>query len=159
MADIARKELRLSRYSQLRQQGFSPTEARRLRDWKGERITTEVTRVERRISRVRVAERTEAQTTRIEAIRDFRSRGRRDPDSFIPIDSRPARVARFAAWSGTRKFPRGLQIRVLGRTIAQINVDAGLDPLDGFGYRLFYHRYVNGVSEIEARQRAETRDS
>lgn len=157
MADIERGELRVSRYSQLRVQGFSPTEARRLRDWKGTRITGEVERVERSIARVPVAQRTEAQSERLGSIRRFRRETR--TREFQPIESRMDRKDNFARWTSDRRFPLAIQRQVLGASIAEINRAAGFNPNNSYGFRLFYHRYVNGASEIEAIQQVERRDT
>lgn len=151
---LASKERRLSRYHYLLDRGYRAVDARRLRDQSATNIRADVSRVERRITIIRPTERTVPEREQLSKIRRENRKIRQRPSDRQFIEPRVTRLANFSRWSGERNFPTHIQ-----RVVERINLDAGFDPFHSYGYRVFYHRYVNGVSEIEAISRVERRDT
>jgi hypothetical protein len=144
----SRSELRRTRYKQLRALGYSVAEARKLRDNKADKIDQNIASKQRRIARKPVAKRTVEETFQYERIREYRKQRREQPTvSREPIESANDRYENFSKWSSKRNgFPRRIQ-----RYIADLNIAAGHDPLDSYGYRVFFHQYVNGTTERKAK--------
>jgi hypothetical protein len=149
---MPRSDLRQSRYAYLRSLGFSPTEARRLRDRSAGNIEGSVTEKETTIRAIPQRRRTQQQRTDLRAIREARTFRRAEPATARGgIETRIERQRNFNRWSGMKRFPRNIQ-----RWISKTNRDEGLEPLDDFGYRMFYHRYVNQFRKPEAREIVES---
>lgn len=70
------------------------------------------------------------------------------------IGTRNQRLDDFRRWSKARRFPR-----IADDFISRANVDSGHDILDSYGYRLFYHMYVNKLPEAEAIRALEANDT
>lgn len=152
---MARHELRQARYAYLKSLGFSPAEARRLRDRSADNIDATVARREQHLASVPQRRRTVDQRQQLRAIRTGRRVERREPAIGRGMrESRVVRQRNFDRWSGVNKFPSDIR-----RYISKINRDKQLQPLDSYGYRMFYHRYVNQFSEPEARQIVESSQS
>lgn len=143
---------RLSRYRYLRSLNFSPTEARRYRDYSNTKIEQQITSRQRTISHKPIKARSPAQSAQLTKIRE--SKKARIIEPTRPTETRQDRLDNFNRWSGTRRFPSDAR-----RIIQSINLRFGKNPYNRFGYRVFYHRYVNGVSEFEAVRLTETRDT
>lgn len=142
--------LRKARYDQLRALGYSSKDATKFRDRSADSIDTEIASRQKRITRKPVAKRTTQETFQYERIREYRRERREQPTvSREPIESANARYENFSKWSSKRNgFPRRIQ-----RYIADLNIAAGYDPLDSYGYRVFFHQYVNGTTERKAKTR------
>ena len=65
-----------------------------------------------------------------------------------------ARLNQFRRWSRNQQFPNDVQ-----EWIERHNLQSGRDINDSFGYRLFYHRYVEDLSAVEAFITAERHDT
>lgn len=150
-----RAERRRQNYAYYKSLGYSTAEARRLRDVSPDKGFEEIQRTERRLGRIRAIDRSESVQMRLRAIRDeIRSRRRVGVDTDQPA-SRVQRIEQFREWSDTRDgFPPNVQ-----RQIERLNVDAGLSPFAAYGYRVFFHLYVNGLDLAEAREVVERRDT
>lgn len=68
-------------------------------------------------------------------------------------DADPQRLAQFQRWSSA-----GFPNRRIGE-IRRINISNGLDPNESYGFRVFYHRYVRRMEQVEAELEAERRDT
>lgn len=146
--------LRKARYDQLRALGYSSKEATRFRDRSADSIDAEVASRQKRIAKKPVAKRTSQESFQLTRIREYRRERREQPTvSREPIESRESRQEQFSSWTGRRNFPP----RIV-RYIAEINHAAGLDPLESYGFRVFYWQYVNGYTEREAKMQVRTLD-
>ncbi len=142
---IDRDELRKERYRHLREMGFSPVEARRRRDTSGENIETFVEKERVRIRDIRADTRTERDRNIFQSIRKVRRRNQitvNKVDSAPRLKSQSARLVDFKNWSEAADFPDWAETY-----IKKQNRDRGLNRFDGYGYRRFYYRYVDGDSE------------
>jgi hypothetical protein len=144
--------LRKARYDQLQALGYSSADASRLRDRSADSIDADIAARQKRISKKPAAKRTASESFQIERIREYRRERREQPTvSREPIESRESRLAQFSDWSVRRDFPP----RII-RYIAEINHAAGNDELDSYGFRVFYHQYVNGYTERKAKMHVRT---
>lgn len=151
-----RQERRKERRRLLRQLGYSPAEADRLRDWSGQRIETNISTVERRLARVPVEDRSENVQQRLRAIRDHKRQRRIDPAKTRGrLESRSERIRNFSEWSRIKQFPPDVQAKII-----EINKRARKRPFafNSYGYRIYYHMYINRETEPTARRRHDMKD-
>lgn len=149
----ARKQLRKERYRHFLLLGFSTIEARRFRDHGSPSIERNVESERERIAKIRAPKRTELEQKKIRGIRAF---NRRQPAVEFSgrNKTRSDRWEEFSSWTKNRNFPVWAMAY-----IQQKNADKDLDPLDSFGFRRFYHRYVQNRSEAQAAKFADRDDS
>ena len=146
-----RDERRKASYNQIRSLGFTPDEARRMRDHTSYRVNQEIHEEGRRVEKVPVRRRTPVEKYKFREIRRYE----RWEAPFKREPSRRERLANFQRWSRRNVgFPQDAQ-----DWITRHNIQHRKDPLDSFGYRLFYHWYVNGKPEPEARDIADRNDT
>lgn len=142
-----KSDLRKSRYNYFRELGYSSKEASRLRDRDPAKSIPEE---RRKITKKPASKRTQQEKTILE----------RTENKQIQVDlgSSASRFDQFRRWSGWRrsgsKFVKGRSSfpkRYLDH-IREINDEAGFDFNSSFGYRVFYHEYVEGMDYYEAEQ-------
>lgn len=152
-ADNARKQLRKERYRHMLLLGFSSVEARKFRDHSNVSIDRNVESERERIANIRAPKRSEVEQKKIRGIRAF---NRRKPAVEFSgrNKSRSDRWEEFSRWTKNRNFPVWAMAY-----IAEKNNDRELDPLDSFGFRRFYYRYVQNRSETQAAKFADRDDS
>jgi hypothetical protein len=140
---------RKTRYSELRALGYSARDARRLRDVGDTRRIIVKEQTVARISEIPARRRTPEE-------RQLRRNIIREQRVSVPTVrlSTTARLNRFRRWSRTRQFPTEIQ-----EWIERQNLQSGRDLNDSFGYRLFYHRFVDDMSAVEAFITTERRDT
>lgn len=138
--------------------GMTAKEARRLRDVAP---TTGQTYVAREIGRIRrepEPQRTETERRKLERYSEVEQalpQARDTRTGETPARQRARRLANFRMWSNKDVgFPSRLRAR-----ITAINIDAKRDPNASYGYRVFYHTYVNDKLPVEAQLQAERRDT
>lgn len=154
-----RREIRQQRYNYFRSLGYEAREARRLRDQGSARTDARIlSDVERLQSRPQLSR---EESERLERLRSARRERTPTP---IPEESRDVESPRETQSRRRRNFQRWSQRNVgfptdVLRRVQSINTSAGLDIHSSYGYRVFYHRYVNGESPVEAQLRAERRDT
>lgn len=148
-----RKELRKERYNAIRKLGFSPVEARRRRDQSAVHIVEFIDTERERIVSKKSNVRTESEKFTLREIRKSRRRERKIDEAprLKPITER---AGDFSRWSADGNFPFWAK-----EFIAQQNADKGLSPVDSYGYRRFYWRYVENMSEDEIGDLADRGDS
>ncbi len=131
---------RKSRYSELRALGYSAKDARRLRDVGDERRIIVKEQTVARIEKISARRRTPQE-------RQLRRNITREQRVSVPTArlSRSARLNRFRRWSRDQQFPSDIQ-----EWIERQNQTSGRDINSDWGYRLFYHRFVDGLSPVEA---------
>lgn len=148
----SRSARRKERYQYLISLGFSPIDARRLRDNSGRNIEVSVKRERRRISRKTVSRRTTAEQQRLDAIQLsttttlLETRERR-------FMSRGDRYGNFSQWSST-----GFPMWALER-IRDYNRTRNLPRDDSFGHRRFYYWYVERIADFQNEIFADRGDS
>lgn len=145
----SRSQRRQERYQLLRRLGYSATDARRLRDRSGDNIDTDISRTERRLARTPAEDRSEQTQARLRTIRDYKRERRTMPaEARSKVESRSQRVRNFREWSVSRDFPPGVVAE-----IQRINREAGFGPFNSYGFRVWYHMYVNRESEALSKRR------
>ncbi len=149
MVSPSRPTRRKSRYSELRALGFSPKEARRLRDVGDERRIIVKEQAVARIESIPARRRTQQE-------RQLRRNITREQRVSVPTErlSQSARLNRFRRWSRDKQFPSEIQ-----EWVERQNQTSGRDINDSFGYRLFFHRFVEDMSAVEAFITTERRDT
>ena len=149
MVSSSRTTRRKSRYSELRALGYSPVDARRLRDVGDTRREIVKEQTVARIDAISVRRRTPEQ-------RQLRRNIVRQQRVSVPTVrlSHTARLNRFRRWSKNRQFPSEIQ-----DWIERQNLQSGRDLNDSYGFRLFYHRFVDELSAVEAIIETERRDT
>lgn len=149
----ARKQLRKERYRHMRSLGFSSADARKYRDNSSDNIDVKVDTERKRITKVRAGKRSVTDKKKIQEIRAF---NRRKPAVEFQgrNKTRNDRWEEFSSWTSNRNFPEWAQAY-----ISRVNRDAKLDPLDSWGYRRFYYRYVMNRTEATAAKNADRDDS
>ena len=150
----SKTELRKSRYAELRSIGYAPIEARRLRDWQGSRIQEHINDRRASIETIPYHRRTTDQQSSVKAIRAYHAKQTKAPDRAIGLTTRRDRLNQFKQWSKKRDFPPDKL-----QWIIRENQARHKPPLASYGFRLFYHRYVDGIGSIEARRLVERRDT
>lgn len=147
---MARQQTRKERYRRLRDLGFTAKEASRYRDRSTPAINQFVNR--RRATLAKKSSRTEAQESQFQRLRGESDR----TDTFRPsrVETNRDRLANFKRWSKSKAFPAQYE-----DWISDINTANGKDPLDSYGYRIFYYRYVKGLGDAEAIRMVESRDT
>lgn len=151
---MGKTELRKSRYSELRSIGYSPKEARRLRDWQGSRTQEHIIDRRATLEATPYSRRTKEQQSLLKNIRAYHAKQAKEPERIVSISTRKDRLNQFRKWSKERNFPSTTQ-----QWIIRENQARHKPPLASYGFRMFYHRYVNGVGSIEARRLIERRDT
>ena len=148
-----RKALRKERYNALRKLGFSPVEARRRRDQSATNITTfiEVERVKIVAKKSNV--RTDQEKATLRAIRNSRRRERKI-DEAPRLKPASERADDFSRWTSDGNFPFWAK-----EFIAEQNAQKGLSPVDSYGFRRFYWRYVENIPLEEMGDLADRGDS
>lgn len=153
MATSKNATLRKARYRQLRELGFSRKEATKLRDRKGERIERSIRGKETYLRRVPDTLRTEKQQSDYQRIGEYRKQ--KQSDQRLIRESREERLANFANWSSKHiGFPDSILAEIV-----QYNEDAGELEFAAYGFRKFYHKYVNGKTDKQAEALVERRDT
>lgn len=149
----ARKQLRKERYRHMIDLGFSTTDARRFRDRSGVNIETHVESERERIVDIRTEKRSQSDKDKL---RDIRAHNRQKPavESAGRNKTRADRWQEFSNWTKNRNFP-GWAMDYIG----EMNRDKELDPLDSWGFRRFYYRYVQNRAETSAAKLADRDDS
>lgn len=141
-----RNEVRRERHRLLRELGYSPEDARRLRDNSFVNIEKTITRTERRLARRPAIDRSPEQQRRLRKIRDYR---KRDAIELCGrTESKPTRIANWSDWSRDRSFPREFYQRA-----RKINRDSGRRANASYGFRILYHMYISGESESLSKRR------
>lgn len=151
-----RNELRVSRYKYLTSLGYTAKQARRLRDLSTQNIVANITD---RVTEARIVpfeRRSQSQRKLLTGIEVSRS------DSVVLTDrSELQRISRtsdrrelFSLYSKRRGFP----VKYL-KIIHQINKSVGLSLNNSYGYRVFYHEFVEGLNRSDARAITERRDT
>ncbi len=151
---MARIDIRRERYAYFRSLGFSSIQSRQFRDNSAARGTLEI---QSELTRVRREPSTPDRTDRIRRLstapRQPATTPTRQRESSGETKSR--RLQNFRRWSQRNVgFPSDLLTR-----IHDINTSAGFDVNSSYGFRVFYHRYVNGEGPDEAERHAEMRDT
>lgn len=151
---MAQQDIRRERYQYFRSLGFSSGESRSLRDNSAARGTL---RIDTEVRSIRSRPLTPESSARLAKLSNPRpvpaTTPARKRESTGETQSR--RLANFRRWSQRNVgFPSDVLTR-----IQDINIEAGFDINSGHGYRVFYHRYVNGESPDDAEKRAERRDT
>lgn len=147
----SRKPLRVSRYQTLRSLGYTAAEARRLRDNSSAKIDSSITQRQEGLQRIPAKRRTRFEKVQLENIRQYRQQ---PVTSRTVISTSSSRLEQFREWTGKRDFP----VDIL-RYISSINRSKGLGPRNSYGFRVFYHEFVNGNSHSLALQVGERGDS
>ncbi len=149
----ARKQLRKERYRHMRSLGFTSIDARKYRDNSSDNIDVKVDTERKRITKVRAAKRSDVDKTKIHEIRAF---NRRKPAVEFQgrNKTRNDRWEEFSGWTANRNFPEWAMRYIGGK-----NVERGFDPLDSWGFRRFYYRYVLNRAEATAAKNADRDDS
>ncbi len=153
MPSHTRSDLRKERYRHMRSLGFSAIEARKYRDNKQSNIIKFVSSEHTRITKIPAKKRVENERKILSNIR----RTRRQP---VTVDNAPRlkpqreRLEDFSRWTGDRNFPDWAI-----SYIAEQNQRAGLSPLNSYGFRRFYYRYVQNRPEATAAILADRDDS
>lgn len=148
-----RKELRKERYNALRKLGFSTKEARRRRDQSAVHIVEYIDTERERIVTKKSNMRTESEKFTLKAIRQSRRRERKIDEAprLKPITER---ASDFSRWTSDGNFPAWAR-----EYIAAQNDNIGVSPINSYGYRRFYWRYVENLSEDEIGSLADRGDS
>lgn len=149
----ARKQLRKERYRHLLDLGFTSSDARKFRDHSSNSIDKNVESERQRITKVRAPKRSETDTKKIREIRRF-NRQRPAVEVHGRNKTRSGRWEEFSQWTSDRNFPEWAQ-----KYIGLRNREQGFDPLDSWGYRRFYYRYVQNRTEGSAARLADRDDS
>lgn len=141
-----RDEVRRERYGELIRLGFTPKEARRLRDRSGDNIQAEIKQERRRIVKKSVSKRAPIEQRKLAAIRERDSRLTVTQRS-QRLEPKTVRSKNFSKWSNKygEGFPADRQLE-----IEAFNERAGKSKYDKFGYRMYYYRYVERVPVGEA---------
>jgi hypothetical protein len=148
-----RSRKRYERYQELIRLGYSAKEARRLRDRSGENIDKQIVTTTRQLARIPAEDRSPQVQQRLRALRDRQRVTREQPEiGRGRLESRARRIKNFSEWSKNRNFPA----EVL-RRINEINRKAGRRRGSDYGYRVWYHMYVNRETEATSRRRFDSR--
>lgn len=153
MATRSRSDLRKERYKYMRSLGFSAVHARKYRDNKTENITKFVNSERVRITEIRSSQRSKSERTIIASIRRER-RQVATVETAPRLKPRRERLEDFKRWTGDRNFPDWAI-----SYIAEHNQLAGFSPLNSYGFRRFYYRYVQNRPETTAALLADRDDS
>lgn len=149
----ARKQLRKERYRHMRNLGFSSADARKYRDQSSVNIDVHVETERKRITKVRSAKRVETDTAKIKKIRAF-NRQKPAVEFQGRNKTKNDRWEEFSDWTRNRNFPVWAM-----EYIQEMNAKQGVDPLDSWGFRRFYYRYVLNRTEATAAKLADRDDS
>lgn len=153
-----RAEKRRENYTLLRTLGYSANESRQLRDVgppkREERFDTDT----RQIRQTPARQRTEPQRKLLSEITQFRRERRRSQritrERLSIAERKTERLQRFRQWSASRNFPPQHEALII-----EYNRSHGHDINSSIGYRWFYHRFVNGFSDIESERQIEQNDT
>lgn len=149
---------RRERYRYLRHLGYTPREAYKRRDWKTIRVEHSIRSKESYLRRKETL--TPQQILQLNNLSKHRTqqwerqRAVQIATTVTPLKTKADRWLDFSRWSKRKQFPASFQ-----QIIDEYNINNGLDIHNSFGYRVFYHRYVNKIPEIDAIIRTETRDT
>lgn len=154
MPQSSRKDLRIERYKYARNLGYTPTQARQYRDYSKKRIDKVVREDESRLSQKSRGELSEGDRLRLQSIRSERDRERKEPERRGRTETEKDRLENFKYWSKRKAFPTDIQ-----NLITKINVEAGYDEYESYGYRIYYWLYVKQRSAPESVRMVETRDT
>lgn len=149
----ARKQLRKERYRHMLLLGFSPKDARKYRDHSSGSIEAHVEVERKRITKVRSAKRETTDTEKIKKIRAF-NRQKPAVEFQGRNKTKNDRWLEFSDWTRNRNFPVWAM-----EYIENMNDKQGVDPLDSWGFRRFYYRYVLNRTEATAAKLADRDDS
>lgn len=139
-----RAKLRKARYSRLRALGFSRNEATRLRDKSEDSIETETDIKREQIEATPVRKRTPQQRESLKRIEQYQS----EPSRRGELSPKRGRIQDFKEWSKAKAFPLWAQTQ-----IDNFNDEANQPPESSYGYRVFYHMYVNRNGRSKADQK------
>lgn len=149
----ARKQLRKERYRHMLNLGFSPVDARKYRDHSSGSIDSHIEVERKRIAKVRSAKRVETDTQKIKKIRAF-NRQKPAVEFQGRNKTKNDRWEEFSDWTRNRNFPVWAM-----EYIQEMNAKQGVDPLDSWGFRRFYYRYVMNRTEATSAKLADRDDS
>lgn len=154
MSSINRADQRRQSYQQFRSLGYTPKQSYQLRDRSLKRQNASIGATKGALQRKSAP--TQADTTRLELLRrhTLTQRPASQARGLAVPDSRPQRYRQFGIWSGKKQFPAQY-----ARSIQRYNQDQGFDPNDSFGFRVFYHKFVDRWPEADAYRYAETHDT
>lgn len=150
----SRKDIRIERYRYARSLGYNAEEARKYRDYSGERLQREVRQEEKRLADSELEDLSEPERLRLRRIREHRQRENREPERRGRIETEQDRLRNFKIWSKRKAFPSDIQA-----LIDKINDEGGYDEYDSYGYRIYYHLYVKQRTAPDAVRMVETRDT
>ena len=149
---VANKEKRGERYRYLVTLGFNTVDARKLRDRSGKNIEIAIRQRRLNLQKIPTQERSESEKKNLAGVRRAQRETRTSREG--KILSETDRADRFSLWSGFEGFPSdALNI------IQAINDERGEDENDSFGYRMYYHIYVERMDIDEAERFTEERDT
>lgn len=149
----SRSELRKERYRYLRSLGFSSADARKYRDQSVEHLQEYVDTTAERITETPSRKRTQQERTIIKQVRAER-RKKPTVQTATRLKSRADRYDEFVAWTQDKNFPNWAM-----EYVAAANRNAGFGPVNSYGFRRFYYRYVENRPESTAATLADRDDS
>ena len=147
----SRQSVRKSRYQTLRSLGYTAADARRLRDNRATKIDSSISTRQESLERIPSKRRTKFEKVQLQNIREYR---KQTVASRTAISTRSTRLEQFRDWTSRREFPTDVL-----RYVAAINKTYGVGPRNSYGFRVFYHEFVNGNSHSLALQVGERGDS
>lgn len=137
-----RSDKRRAKYNELRSLGLTPKEARTFRDRSSSRINSKLTEQRAKIESKPAKKRSPAEHQQLEKLEKRQKSGGRSPPT--PEKLRNDRRADFSRWSGKQGFPDSILNK-----IAAINKAAGLPAKHSYGFRVFFHQYVDDIEDEE----------
>ena len=148
-----RSERRKERYRHLILLGFSAKNARKFRDQSADHIRGFEDSERTRITEVRASKRSDEEKKIIREIRQSRRIENR-VETGPRLKPKSERQDEFSQWTADRNFPSWAD-----QFIAEQNEERGLDPLDSYGFRRFWHHYVDGIPVEDIGDLADRGDS
>lgn len=148
-----RSDLRKERYRYLRSLGFSSADARKYRDQSFENLQTYVDTTVEQVEQTPSRKRTEREREIVKNVRKERAK-KRTVESSTRMLTRTDRYENFVAWTVAKDFPNWAM-----QYIAAVNRQAGFGPVNSYGFRRFFYRYVENRPEATAATLADRDDS
>lgn len=145
----SRAQVRKDRYALADRLGFTVKEKRRMRDLSDEKFNRLVINAERRLRRVEPIDRSPRVQQRLRALQDYRRERKETPEKVLVVtETKATRINNYSKWSREKDFPPDIVLRII-----KINKASGRDPLDAYGFRIWYHIYVTGETLAVSRRK------
>lgn len=158
------ENIRYAKYHRLLEMGYTPSQARQRRDWSNKRLQKSIAGIIGNLTKKETKQAiTPEESDRLLKLRSTTKKyvpptegpteppRKRKVEVLPSIKSRADRVADWSRWSSNKLgFPDNIQA-----LIDEINKQHGYPAFASFGYRAYYHFYVNQIEESEALRLAE----